>query len=63
MCPKTELRSDMNSGKLINYNVPYRNYSRLLNVRVWKYKTGKCSRYKILKTIKNYKYTNFIIKL
>lgn len=30
MCPKTELRSDMNSGKLINYNVPYRNYSRLL---------------------------------
>lgn len=52
MCPKIELRNDINTGKLINYSVLYRNYSRLLKIRVWKYKTGKCSRIKILKTIK-----------
>lgn len=63
MCPETELRNDINTGKLINYSVLYRNYSRLLKIIVWKYKTAKCSRIKILKTIKNYKYTNFVIKL
>lgn len=35
----TELRCDMNWAKFLNYNVLYKKYSRLLKVRVRKYKT------------------------